>query len=894
MKNIISAIILILLSVILSIFCFKNRDIFTPNIFNKNFKINYFTGINIDSKNDIYIIADKYKKLIKFNINGEISYILEGGKQSPGHFYEIMDICFDEKDNFYLLNSVSDENFIIKKIQVLKYSPDGKYQNTILDLKYNNDKLYSLPITKIFISGNHLYYFERDKEAGIFSMFKKDLATNKVTKELFLSGEIFKESISEVDFKAPDQIAFATKKGNIYRIDKNKIRKVNLSNFKNINIVKPETVKIDKDNTLIIEDLFQKTVAKVSENISGETFVDIAKLNASGYKYKSFLPWDLDILDNGRLAVLDDINHCILILDNEGNLEKTIDKFYLSEKIMIFRFFVIFTCTLNVLLILFAVYFVYNRLLNKRVSIFIKMFLIFTPIVLISIVYISIQTYNAVYQKYEKEVKAKLLTIATFSQLVVDGDLFEKIQSPNDYMNESFQKILKQLKSTYNENNDEWNSELYATSYAVNKGVVYYAVTESEYTGAMFPYLYAQPVHLSAFEKGEIGTTIYSDFEGEWIIAAAPIKNSSGKIVGVFEVGLDMFALRLVSDKFKTDLFFNTLISLAIYLIVFSAFLYFMIYSIKALGTAIKKVENGDYNVNIKVRSRDEIGELSSGFNLMVKKSKQYTNTIIERENDLKSLNQNLEKIVEERTAELKKTIDQLKLTQDQLVMTEKLASVGKLAGGIAHELNSPLGAILTNTQLIKLEVDKERDLFDSILIIEQAAHKSKEIISYLLSYGSHLDTTSEEHILISRIINTSLVFIEKDIELHNIKITTDIMEDFTVKCNYLEMVQALKSIFLNSRDALIEKNNDKKEIWIKAYSADNISFLEIWDNGSGIKEENINKIFDPFFTTKKVGQGMGLGLSMTYDILKKNSAEIKVESKLGEFTKITIKYINY
>ena len=115
-------------------------------------------------------------------------------------------------------------------------------------------------------------------------MFKKNLTTNTSSKELELSGDIFKESIGVVDFKEPNSVVFSTKKGNIYSIENNKVTKLDLSKT---DIIKPEAVKYKDNGSLLVEDLYNKNIVEINNNNSSKIYSDIRRLQADGYKYRT-------------------------------------------------------------------------------------------------------------------------------------------------------------------------------------------------------------------------------------------------------------------------------------------------------------------------------------------------------------------------------------------------------------------------------------------------------------------------------------------------------------------------------------------------------------------------------------------------------------------------------
>lgn len=262
----------------------------------------------------------------------------------------------------------------------------------------------------------------------------------------------------------------------------------------------------------------------------------------------------------------------------------------------------------------------------------------------------------------------------------------------------------------------------------------------------------------------------------------------------------------------------------------------------------------------------------------------------------LEESNKTLEEKVYMRTLELKENMEKLKLMQENLIITEKIASVGKLAGGIAHELNSPLGAILTSVQLMKMDLDEienavlRNDYTESVETVEAAANKSKDIILKLLSQVEK-NITKFEVVRLNEVIDTVYRIFEAELTSKNIKMVLKLEKNMRIIGNFEDLVKAVSNLVNNSKESLEKKQSDKKIISINSYSENEKIILEIEDNGVGICDDIKNKVFDPFFTTKDIGEGLGLGATVSYDILKKHNADIFVKSTENESAIIIIEF---
>jgi len=295
---------------------------------------------------------------------------------------------------------------------------------------------------------------------------------------------------------------------------------------------------------------------------------------------------------------------------------------------------------------------------------------------------------------------------------------------------------------------------------------------------------------------------------------------------------------------------------------------------------------------------------------------------------ELKESNQRLTQLnmkLQQTTQYLQKANREIKEAQSQLLQHEKMASIGQLAAGVAHEINNPIGFIYSNLSVLQdyiadllsffkryralkkavqagqmeailsafgeLEkVEKEIDL-DFIMddfekIVRESldgAERVKVIVQDLKDF-SHIDQAEVKYFNINQGLESTLNIVWNEIK-YKAKVIKEYGEIPEIRCYPMQLNQVFMNLLVNAAQA-IEKNGLIK---IKTFTKRNRIYVQITDNGCGIPKKNLHRIFDPFFTTKEVGKGTGLGLSTAYNIIKKHNGEIRVESKVGKGTRFTI-----
>lgn len=307
---------------------------------------------------------------------------------------------------------------------------------------------------------------------------------------------------------------------------------------------------------------------------------------------------------------------------------------------------------------------------------------------------------------------------------------------------------------------------------------------------------------------------------------------------------------------------------------------------------------------------------------------------LLENERIIREQNVVLEARVTERTAELNDTLEDLKQTQSQLVESEKMASLGQLTAGIAHEINNPINFVTSNINPLKRDVDmllealdeienvglsdrstqekrqiiedyKEDVDFDYLKIeieqlmkgINEGATRTAEIVKGLRIF-SRVDEDDLKKADINEGLNSTMI-IANNLLNNNIRVVMNQSDLPKVECYAGKLNQVFLNIISNAIHAIQEKFGEKAggELNIKTYADEENVYLSIEDNGVGMSAETQRKIFEPFFTTKDVGEGTGLGMSIAYNTIKKHKGDINVYSSPGEGSvfnlRIPISFIN-
>ncbi len=294
---------------------------------------------------------------------------------------------------------------------------------------------------------------------------------------------------------------------------------------------------------------------------------------------------------------------------------------------------------------------------------------------------------------------------------------------------------------------------------------------------------------------------------------------------------------------------------------------------IEKLLLATREAARGNLDTKVEIRSHDELGELAQSFNHMISELKRSRNAIEE-------WTQTLEQKVNERTKELQQI-------QDQLIRAGKMAALGELAAGVAHEINNPLTGVLTFSSLMLKKVDENHPWKKDLENIVQQTTRCRNIVRGLLDFARQRKPDKKEwdvHSLIER----TLALLENQAPFQNIQIIKEFKQNMPmILVDPDQIQQVFMNILINAADAM-SKNGGT--ITIKTDLKDGIAEISFTDTGCGMTKEQLSKLFTPFFTTKEPGKGTGLGLAISYSIIQNHNGDIEVESEPGKGSTFRIK----
>ncbi len=293
-----------------------------------------------------------------------------------------------------------------------------------------------------------------------------------------------------------------------------------------------------------------------------------------------------------------------------------------------------------------------------------------------------------------------------------------------------------------------------------------------------------------------------------------------------------------------------------------------IIIPLRNLLKATEEISRGNLEARVPIISDDELAQLSQAFNRMAEEIQQKQKSLEQKLKELEQINQ------------------ELRQTQDQLIFSEKMASVGKLSAGVAHEIGNPLSIIIGYLEFLSRSSNLNEQERESLKRAEEETRRINQIIKELLDYSRPLSQTYEP-VDINQVIDETLNLVKFQKGFDRIQTELKLEDSLPpVMGNRNQIKQVLINLLLNARDAMPEGGI----LTIRTTKENQHIQIEVIDSGVGISEQNLKKIFDPFFTTKEPGKGIGLGLSISLKLVETMGGKIEVESKPGQGSTFRLK----
>ncbi|MEL6222619.1 MAG: ATP-binding protein [Cyanobacteria bacterium J06627_8] len=431
-----------------------------------------------------------------------------------------------------------------------------------------------------------------------------------------------------------------------------------------------------------------------------------------------------------------------------------------------------------------------------------------------------------------------------------------------------------------------------------------------------------------SLEPDPLGTEILlngqlmTDWQPEQVLVGKPIQVGD-EVVGAISLGLSTELMQANLRETLRENLWVSLIAIVCSVVLARLLSRSIIKPLKALTTATEHLSSGHWKQTISLKTNDELTTLGHAFNQMSQQLSLFFETLQLKTEELEKSQQ----MAQHRANELEAVLEELKQTQEQLIQQEKMASLGQMIAGIAHEINNPVTFVQGNVEpaqeyvsdllaLIELYQEKypnppgeirqrhqtidlsfiKRDIIQVLFSMRIGAERIAEIVKSLRTF-SHLDQSSCKRVDVHEGLDSTILILQHRFKANGNRPEIQLIKDYgalpPIECFPSQLNQVFMNLLANALDAFEEKEvnsitaDSKWRISIHtAITSDNCVLIHISDNAGGMPENVQSKIFDPFYTSKPVGKGTGLGLAICYQIITElHGGKLRCHSILGQGT---------
>lgn len=361
--------------------------------------------------------------------------------------------------------------------------------------------------------------------------------------------------------------------------------------------------------------------------------------------------------------------------------------------------------------------------------------------------------------------------------------------------------------------------------------------------------------------------------------AACHAHPANTQILGVLDTTLSLAKVDSGLQHETREMIALTAFALLMVVFLSGLFVWIVVHNpLRELQAGTEQIAGGKLGLQISVRSQDEVGQLAKSFNAM-------SNRLQVAQAEITAWARTLEERVEEKTRELKQA-------HQHMLHVEKMATIGKMAAVVAHEINNPLSGILTYSRLVKRWIDKtteasakQEEMKGSLDLIASESKRCGDLVKNLLSF-SRVSPMNLSWCDLNQVIDRCTRLVQHKLDLSGTQLNLDIAKELPpVHCDPAQIEQVVLAMVINAIDAMPQEGN----LWIssKMLGEDAVELI-IRDDGFGIPAEHLPHIFEPFYTTKEAG-GSGLGLAISESIIERHGGKIEVNSVVGQGTAFRI-----
>lgn len=437
MKKIMFMVSLVIAIAGISVFVSFNQEYLNKSPFQNKHELSMPYIASVDSKNNIYLMDDRSKRLTKFKPDGEVQFFITALKRGDNELYNILYATVDSKDDLYVFHARIHMTYgYPERYEVQKYSSEGVYEKTVVRVDRSTNDMQNRDneiLGTIAVKNDYLYYIlYKDPESALMKVSLKDGTTTKIAST---PGRV---SFISITVSSKGEVYISKLDGSIYNFTTSGtlvpvvITDTNKKPFFNA----PCGLQFDRQDDLFISDLEKQAIYKYTADKKLQLLVDKNSLNKDGYSAEKIVLryFDLSKEDVPSIAMVDEQNGKIIYAGPDGKIKFTLSEGHYRTDYMAYRFFIWVLIGIIIILSVIVIILFYRYVMNSRISVIIKELLIFIPVTAGSIILVSMLIFTGTNDRLTGTVDYEVPLIAQIASDKIDGDALERLALPKDFM----------------------------------------------------------------------------------------------------------------------------------------------------------------------------------------------------------------------------------------------------------------------------------------------------------------------------------------------------------------------------------------------------------------------------------------------------------------------------
>ncbi|MDI4645682.1 HAMP domain-containing protein [Cohnella hashimotonis] len=568
------------------------------------------------------VVSDSKQKIKQLDVDGTLLGQMTYAGAERGARADFNEAVADEDGRIYALVTVLDSyGLYVQSERIVRYDRSGNSGHVLYERKGDGKSKRIGHIEGLQLTGGSLYFYEADADK---LQLRRIVLPEKAPETVFAFTLPKDRYLSEITGTEPGQIYYTTRRGSIYQVSPEGVstklypdntRAADAKNF-------PELVMLRKDGSLMFVDRLVNAVTTFEPLAPAQTktVLDDAALQRIAPGLDSYEIMDIKQTSAGYAIVLNDR---ILLMSADFAPAGQISKVGFDSKTLWDRRLLWGAFWLGLLLLVFSVRFFHIHVLDRRTSLFLKQVLATVPAILIAMILLSNFIYNSFSTRMESQMQRELALLARNGQNLIDGDRLARLHSPTDYRNEDYTAIRAKMNFLFEGEDSEQRQGLYSTLYKYEGDRIYIVMDDDDGVN-MFKPFEKNEVNEAVLSQGVVRTGQWEDAEGKWLYAIGPVYDSAGRIVGVYETGRDLSVLHRENRKIYYNIIENILMITAGLVVLVVIVTFVLLSPIRKLRRSVMAMANGDWDTEVKLRNRDEVGDLGVQFNRMARYIRQH------------------------------------------------------------------------------------------------------------------------------------------------------------------------------------------------------------------------------------------------------------------------------